>query len=153
MKVVSSIAVPEIKISFQPKIKASERVTIDSSKSSVNLLRQQFEMSTFEIREEMKLVVLNRSGKALGIFTLAVGGVSHCPVDPKLVFLVTLKTPGADSLILAHNHPSGSRNPSPNDKLVAQKIKAGALLLGLKLWDFIILTPESYYSFSDEGCL
>jgi DNA repair protein RadC len=60
MKVETSIAVPEIKIIFQPKIKASERVSINSSESCVNLLRQQFDMNTFEIREEMKLVVLNR---------------------------------------------------------------------------------------------
>jgi DNA repair protein RadC len=153
MKVESSIAVPEIKINFKPGIKASERVSILSSQACVNLLREQWEMSTFEIREEMKLVVLNRSGKALGIFALAVGGVSHCPVDPKVVFLITLKTPGAETLILVHNHPSGNRCPSQSDKLVAEKIKAGAAILGLKLSDFIILTTESYYSFADEGCL
>ncbi|MDT0678512.1 JAB domain-containing protein [Zunongwangia sp. F117] len=58
------------------------------------------------------------------------------------------------SLVLSHNHPSGTLHPSEPDKALTQKIKKAGELLDIKVLDHLILTPEGdYFSFADEGLL
>ena len=57
------------------------------------------------------------------------------------------------SLILAHNHPSGNLKPSTLDIELTRCIKEAAKLMRINVLDHIIMTSESYYSFSDEGTL
>ena len=56
----------------------------------------------------------------------------------------------ATSIILVHNHPSGSSTPSPNDKAITNKVKEAMKLLDITLLDHLIVTKDGYYSFSDE---
>ena len=57
------------------------------------------------------------------------------------------------SMILIHNHPSGSLTPSEADKAITDKIKNAANLMDIKLLDHLILTDCGFYSFADEGRL
>lgn len=68
------------------------------------------------------------------------------PVKPILVLQPAVLL-GANALILAHNHPSGDLEPSPEDKKLAETLCAACQLLGLRLLDNIIWTElgsESY---------
>lgn len=57
-------------------------------------------------------------------------------------------------MILTHNHPSGTLNPSEADKSITRKIKSAGEFLDIKVLDHIILTPSGkYFSFADEGLL
>jgi DNA repair protein RadC len=59
----------------------------------------------------------------------------------------------ACGIILAHNHPSGSVQPSESDKTLTRKIQNGAAYLDILVHDHIVLSSESYFSFADEGLL
>jgi DNA repair protein RadC len=59
----------------------------------------------------------------------------------------------ACSIIVAHNHPSGSLSPSPADKEITKRIRETGKLLEINLIDHIIVGQDGYFSFADEGLL
>ena len=73
-------------------------------------------------------------------------------MDVKLVYAAALKS-NASSIILPPNYPSGNTKPSLADIDLTKKLKAGGVLLEVKVLDHLILTVEDYYSFADEGKL
>jgi DNA repair protein RadC len=57
------------------------------------------------------------------------------------------------AVILAHNHPSGSLNPSEADKNLTKKLKIAGENLDIKVLDHLIITENTYFSFADENLL
>ena len=57
----------------------------------------------------------------------------------------------AAACICAHNHPSSDPTPSLEDRLLTQRLRQGAELLGITLLDHLVLGETAYYSFADEG--
>jgi DNA repair protein RadC len=80
------------------------------------------------------------------------GGISGSVVDIKIICKYAIECLGC-SVILVHNHPSGNRNPSQEDLNITKKIKQALSIFDIGLFDHIILTANSYYSFADEGIL
>lgn len=144
--------IPEIKInlSFDKKVKKSELVTISSSQTCVDVLRDVFNKDTFDWTEEVIMLCLNRANNVVGFYKVSSGGMSSCILDPRVVFTIALNC-SAHSIIISHNHPSGNATPSIQDKNITKKIKEAGDLLDIKLLDHIILTSENYYSFLDDG--
>ncbi len=70
--------------------------------------------------EDLKVLLLNTSNRALGIYSISNGGITGTIADPRMIFAAALKT-NASSLVLAHNHPSGNLNPSSADKKLTDK--------------------------------
>ncbi len=99
-----------------------------------------------------KVLLLNRANKVLGVYEVSTGGISGTVADPRLIFVAALKA-NACSLIISHNHPSGNLKPSRHDEELTAKIKQAGEFLDIKLLDHLIVTPEAYYSFGDEGIL
>ena len=59
----------------------------------------------------------------------------------------------AKSIMLVHNHPSGSVSPSSDDcKVTKEMVKAGKVI-GIEVIDHVIIAGESYFSFQEEGIL
>jgi DNA repair protein RadC len=100
--------------------------------------------------EEFWVLFLNNSNKVISKSQLSKGGISGTIVDVRLVFKLALET-GATSLILCHNHPSGSLVPSEADLQITQKLKIAGESLDVKVLDHLIITETKYYSFVDEG--
>ncbi len=143
--------VAEVKIIYSTQVKASDRFQITTSGQAEELLRNSWDHATIEHIETMKLILLNRANRVLGIATLSTGGTSGCIIDAKTVFQYALKA-NASSIILSHNHPSGNSQPSQNDLDISKKIKQGGKLLDIALLDHVIITPwDGYYSMADEG--
>jgi len=80
------------------------------------------------------------------------GGITSTTVDPRLIFRRALET-GAVSIIIFHNHPSGTLRPSKADEALTQKLTQGAKLLDIKLLDHIVIGDKGYFSFADAGML
>ncbi len=60
----------------------------------------------------------------------------------------------ASSIIIDHNHPSGTKEPSDSDKRITERINDASKLIDIKLLDHLIILPiEGYLSFADEGIL
>jgi DNA repair protein RadC len=72
--------------------------------------------------------------------------------DPRIILKKALEE-DAVSLILCHNHPSGSLKPSRADEELTQKIKEAARFFDIKVLDHLIVSDDGYYSFADEGIL
>ena len=60
---------------------------------------------------------------------------------------------GACAIILAHNHPSGKLQPSPEDIHITKLTTDIAQQLGMKVHDHIIITDNGFYSFLEEGTM
>lgn len=142
--------VAEVEISYRPDYKVSERPQISSSDDAYQILIQQWNLGKIELLEEFKILLLNRRNRVLGIVDISQGGLSGTVADPKVIFAAALKC-CASGIILAHNHPSGELDPSSEDIAITNKLKAGALLLDLKIFDHLIITRDNFYSFADEG--
>ena len=52
---------------------------------------------------------------------------------------------------MSHNHPSGNIQPSMQDDQVTKRVKEIAKLIGINLLDHLIITDETYYSYSENG--
>lgn len=102
--------------------------------------------------EEFWILYLNNSNKVIQKAQLSKGGITGTVVDVRLVLKNALSV-GATAIILAHNHPSGTIKASEADKILTQKLKAGATSIDIKVLDHIIVTEKSYFSFADEGLL
>ncbi len=79
---------------------------------------------------------------------ITIGTLNESLVHPREVFAPAVEHRCA-SVIVAHNHPSGSLNPSSADIQITRRLKESGKLLGIELIDHIILTKESYVSFDE----
>lgn len=98
------------------------------------------------------MLCLNKANKIVGFYNVSNGGRSSTIVDPKIIFTVSLKC-ASSSIIIAHNHPSGSLIPSSQDKTITRKIKEGGDILEIKLLDHLIVSSKGYYSFAEGTSL
>lgn len=80
------------------------------------------------------------------------GGITATYVDPRLIFRIAIREE-AVSIIVCHNHPSGNLRPSRADEILTTRLKEGANYMDIKLLDHIIVSPQGYFSFADQGVL
>ncbi|NNL15488.1 MAG: DNA repair protein RadC [Flavobacteriaceae bacterium] len=102
--------------------------------------------------EEFWIIYLNNSNKVLQKHHLSKGGITGTLVDVRLVLKNALEN-GATSIILVHNHPSGTLKPSSADKQLTQKLKTASESLDIKVLDHLIVTEKAYFSFADENLI
>ena len=149
---VEQYKVAEVELIYKSKVKASERPQIRHSKDAYELLKQSWDENKIDLLEQFKIILLNRNNKVLGIYEVSQGGITGTVADPRLIVAAALKA-NAVSLMLAHNHPSGSVKPSRQDEELTSKIKEGAKFLDIQVLDHIVLSSETYFSFADEGLM
>jgi DNA repair protein RadC len=141
----------EITINYKPCQQARGMKKIFSSRDIISYLRGIWS-DRLEYVEESYLVLLSRSNKILGYLKLSQGGTAGTVVDVKMIYQAALKA-NSHAIILAHNHPSGNLKPSTCDISLTKQVKDAGKLLDVKLFDHLIVTAESYFSFADEGVL
>ena len=105
--------------------------------------------------EEFWAIFLNNRNKVLGRQRIALGGQTSTDVDIRILFRSALECK-AVSLMVVHNHPSGSLSPSREDKALTQHLAEAGKLLQIRLLDHIIIALNhdgraAYYSFHDNG--
>jgi DNA repair protein RadC len=144
--------VAEIQLSYHPKVKPSQRPAVTNSREVYQLFFDNWDANRIELQEQFKVMLLNRSSRVLGIVDISTGGIAGTLADPKLIFVTALKA-GASSIILAHNHPSGQLTPSQADRSLTRKLTEGGKILEISVFDHVILTADSYFSFADEGIM
>lgn len=144
--------VAEVELVYKSKVKASNRPLISSSSDAYDILKELWEEGKIDLVEQFKVLFLNRANRVLCLFNVSSGGITGTVADPRLIYTAALKV-NAVSLILSHNHPSGSLKPSRQDEELTQKIKSAGSFLDIKVLDHVILCSEGYYSFADEGLI
>ncbi len=98
--------VPEIEITYKCKIAKKDRVKASTAEATVKLLRQLWNADS-SYCESFYLLLCNSNCEVIGWKRISTGGVNGCIVDLKIVLGVAV-TGLAHSIIVAHNHPSGS---------------------------------------------
>lgn len=78
-------------------------------------------------------------------------GSRRCTVvDPGEVFRVAVAS-RADAVVVAHNHPSGTAEPSAEDRSLTARLVRGGQLLGVPVLDHIIVAGDRHWSFAEHG--
>lgn len=152
MNTIDFTKIAKVKLSYSLKVKASERPRITASKEIYEIFSHFWDLDTLEHIEQMKLVLLNRANRVLGIADISSGGVTGTVCDPKVIYQHALEA-NASSIILCHNHPSGNLTASTEDNKITTKIKEAGKFLDIALLDHLIITTEGYYSYADQGLL
>lgn len=112
----------------------------------------QFWKSDINMYESCFIMLLDRGNNVIGWAKISQGGVAGVIMDIKIICKYAIETLSS-SVILLHNHPSGSVEPSQQDKNVTQQIKDGLSMFDIQLVDHLIMTDEKYFSFCDKGLL
>ena len=105
-----------------------------------------------ETVENFIVIHLNNAMGIIGNTTISKGGLTGTLVDCRLIFKAALEH-NATSIIVAHNHPSGSLKPSNADINVTNIIKENGKLLDVKLLDHIIVSNAGHFSFNENNLL
>lgn len=102
--------------------------------------------------EVFGVLFLNQSNKVNHFEIISKGGITGTVADPRVILRKALDTEST-SLILCHNHPSGSLKPSRADEQLTLKIREAARYFDIKILDHLIVSEQGFYSFADEGLL
>jgi DNA repair protein RadC len=126
-----------------------EKEVITSSADVANYLQTILKDYKHEV---FAVLFLNRSNRINHFEIISEGGITGTVADPRIILKKALEE-DAVSLILSHNHPSGSLKPSRADEELTHKIKEAARYFDIKVLDHIIVSDDGYYSFADEGLM
>ena len=123
--------------------------TISTSDDIVRIFRPVVEGLT---HEECWALYLTNSNRVIERQRVSQGGVQATIVDARLVVKRALELL-ATQIVLVHNHPSGTAEPSDADISLTRKIREAAALFDIRLLDHLILTDSSSFSFHSGGLL
>ncbi|SJZ43907.1 RadC-like JAB domain-containing protein [Chitinophaga eiseniae] len=149
---LSLFSVTEVELIYRNKIRPEDRIIIRQAANAYDVLMDTWDRNKIELVEQFKILLLDQGNACLGIAEIATGGVSSCIVDPKVIFAIALKA-RATNIILAHNHPSERLCASPADIALTQKLCEAGKFMDIRVTDHLIVTPQRYYSFADEGLM
>ena len=127
----------------------SEVIKISTDVDVVRLMRPQMELMQYE---ECWVLYLTSSNRLIERQRVSQGGVQATVVDHRLIVKRALELL-ATQIILVHNHPSGSAEPSGADKVLTQKVADAAALFDIKLLDHVIISRGGNFSFRREQIL
>jgi DNA repair protein RadC len=127
------------------------KMKIKDANDSAEFIKQ-FYQGDIEIYESFFLLLLNNANQTIGYAKISQGGVTSTVVDVKIIAKYVVDSL-ATNIILAHNHPSGNLNPSTADINITAKIKEAMKFFDVTVLDHIILTADSFYSFSNNDLM
>jgi DNA repair protein RadC len=100
-------------------------------------------------QEHIVVLTLDSSKHVTAIYELAIGSTDSAQVQIPHAMKVPLLA-GASTVILVHNHPSGNKMPSQQDRDLTERLYNGLLCVGIPLIDHVIVSHGDYYSFRDH---
>ncbi len=103
-------------------------------------------------REHFYTVLLSTKNHVMAVELVSVGSLSASLVHPREVFKPAILRSAA-AIAVAHNHPSGVADPSPEDQEFTRRLARAGELLGIRVLDHLIVCDESYVSLREAGHL
>lgn len=100
-------------------------------------------------REHFRVILLNTRHEILDVVDVSVGGLASAPVHPREVFKEAIRRSAA-SVILVHNHPSGHPEPSRDDVMITEQLRAAGRLVGIEVLDHLIIGERTYTSLREQ---
>lgn len=102
--------------------------------------------------EVFVMMILDVSNRLVRYVELFRGTLTQTKVYPREVVKEALRF-NAASVILAHNHPSGSLTPSRADEMLTETLKNALALVDVRVMDHIIVAGDETLSFAEQGLL
>ena len=100
-------------------------------------------------REHFRAILLNTRHEVLGVADVSIGGLASAPVHPREVFKEAVRHSAA-GVIVVHNHPSGHPEPSRDDILITEQLRAAGRLMGIEVLDHIIIGERAFVSLREQ---
>jgi DNA repair protein RadC len=138
-----------LELGLRREVSEKKISAVIKSRDAAEYLRAQLRFKNHEV---FAIVYLNRANKIKHYEIISEGGITGTVADPRIILKKALEN-DAVSIILCHNHPSGSIKPSRADEELTKKITEAASYFDIKVLDHIIVSEEGYFSFADEGLL
>jgi len=103
-------------------------------------------------QEHFLCATINGANEVINVRVVSIGLIDRSPVHPREVFADAISD-RACAIIVAHNHPNGTLEPSSNDLDVTKQLKGAGEVVGISLLDHIIFNRSSYFSLLENGLL
>lgn len=100
-------------------------------------------------REQVKVVFVDQRRRLIRDVTMTTGTINSSLFNIREILIEAFRH-RAVGIILLHNHPAGTPDPSEDDVEVTQKMEEAADVVGLRLYDHIIIGESGYYSFRER---
>ncbi|MFH1049886.1 MAG: DNA repair protein RadC [bacterium] len=105
-----------------------------------------------EKAETFRTLLLNSSNHIFREIIVSQGTLNASLVHPREVFKTAISESAA-SIILLHNHPSGNPEPSKEDIHITRQLIESGNIIGIKVYDHIIVAGNHYRSFAEMGLM
>lgn len=103
-------------------------------------------------RECFVVLFLNTQHRLIRAEEMFQGSLAQTAVYPREIAKKSLQL-GANSIIIAHNHPSGTAEPSRADRHLTRAVAQALQLLDVAVLDHIIIAGTRSFSFAEQGAL
>jgi len=100
-------------------------------------------------REHCIALYLDASHHIASYSIISIGGANSAFIAPREVFQRAVLI-GAISVVLAHNHPSGTLDPSHQDRDITNRMREAGEIIGIAILDHVIVTDHAFLSLREE---
>lgn len=100
--------------------------------------------------EKFGIITLTIKNKIIGLHIISVGSLTAAIVHPREVFQQAILC-NASKIVCFHNHPSGDTAPSQDDIETTKRLVQAGEIMGIKVYDHVIVSEGNYYSFKENG--
>lgn len=147
--ITSAMFIREVHMTF--KTLNTRRIHTSSPQSVASFLISEL---SEQVSEHFVVLMVNNKNMIVKYDVISKGTVSEAIVHPREVFRSAVK-PLASGIIIAHNHPSGSVQPSRQDIETTKRIHEAGKIMGIPLMDHIIVgfDTQEFYSMKENGYL
>lgn len=122
--------------------KPPELAEMDSPQAAADALSHAL---MWQETERFAVLLLDVKNRLLGTQVISIGTATETLAHPREIFREVIRQ-GATRAIVAHNHPSGNVEPSPEDIGLTKQLLAGAQVLSIPLLDHLILGNGNFSS-------
>lgn len=119
-----------------------DKTPIESPAAAAAALSQHLMWKT---QERFAVLLLDVKNRLIGTQVITIGTATETLAPPREIFREVIRQ-GATRVVVAHNHPSGSVEPSPQDIELTRQLLSGAQILGIPLLDHLILGDGNHQS-------
>ncbi len=103
-------------------------------------------------REILSVLCLDAQNQPTCFNVASIGALNTTRTRPAEILKAAILS-NALGLVLIHNHPSGELEPSPEDIEFTRAMQRACELIGIELYDHLIVTDDGFTSFRERGLL
>lgn len=105
-----------------------------------------------EAQEVFGILILNTKNKVVAVHEISRGTLNSSMVHPREVFKPAVLH-NASAIICFHNHPSGDPEQSKDDIEITNRLVEAGKIMGIEVFDHIIVGDDRYVSLKERGVM